>query len=219
MPLVGFTKSDFSGIVRLIKPEVCYTCPLYYTRKRFSGGEGMSKDRKKKAGRSKVKLNGRRGSSVWSFNYFRSVVLTNLLNDLYNLEGTGIEDKYCQKISASLNYFSNAATNIPSAMPLMGPLYKDIEKFTELYQKWNDVQGRDLGAAILRKEIRLKLMDQRQKITDKARKLQVAIQDNVDTELMKAGFDALSELITAVPDLLGNIGKVLKEFTKRTGVL
>jgi hypothetical protein len=41
----------------------------------------------------------------------------------------------------------------------------------------------------------------------------------VDTELMKAGFDALSELITAVPDLLGNIGKVLKEFTKRTGVL
>jgi hypothetical protein len=70
-----------------------------------------------------------------------------------------------------------------------------------------------------RRELRLKLMTQRQKITNKARKLQVAIQENVDTELMKAGFDALSELITAVPDLLGNVGKALKEFVKRAHVL
>jgi hypothetical protein len=177
----------------------------------------MSKHRKKQAGKSKVKLNSRRGSPVWRFNTFRSVVLTKLLDDLYNLEQTGMDDKYCQKISASLNYFSNAATDIPSAPPLMGPLYKDIEKFTELYQKWNDVQGKDPGAAVLRKEIRLQLMGQRQKITDKARKLQVAIQDNVDTELMKAGFDALSELTRAVPDLLGNLGKALAEFAKRAG--
>jgi len=85
-------------------------------------------------------------------------------NDLYNLEGTGIEDKYCQKISASLNYFSNAATNIPSAMPLMGPLYKDIEKFTELYQKWNDVAGQGPGGSHFAEGNPPQIMDQRQKI-------------------------------------------------------
>jgi len=179
----------------------------------------MSKSRKKHSGTSTIKLNSKRGSPLWRFNYFRSVVLTNLLNDLYNLEQTGIEDKHCQKISASLNYFSNAATDIPSAGPLVGPLYKDIEKFTELYQAWNDIKGGEPEMVASRRELRLKLMTQRQKITNKARKLQVAIQENVDTELMKAGFDALSELITAVPDLLGNVGKALKEFVKRTQVL
>ena len=179
----------------------------------------MSKNLKKQNGRSEQKLDSKRGSPVWRFNSFRSAVLTSLLNDLYNLEQTGIEDKHCQKIAASLNHFSNAATDIPSAGPVIGPLYKDIEKFTEFYQAWNDIKGSGEEMVGARQELRLKLMAQRQKITNKARKLQVAIQENVDTELMKAGFDALSELITAVPDLFGNLGKVLKEFTKRTGVL
>lgn len=100
----------------------------------------------------------------------------------------------------------------------MGPIYRDIEKFTTLYQAWNDIKGRDLEAAALRRELRLKLMAQRQTITNKARKLQFAIQENVDARLMKSGFDALSELITAVPDLLGNLGKALGEFAKRGGI-
>ena len=188
----------------------------------------MSKSRRKQKKQSPTgkqteasgkKLNSRRGSPVWRFNYFRSVVLTSLLNDLYNLEQTGIEDKHCRKIAASLSYFTNAATDIPSAGPFMGPLYKDIEKFIELYQAWNDIKGRDLEAAASRKELRLKLMAQRQKITNKARQLQFAIQENVDTQLMKSGFDALSELITAVPDLLSNLGKALGEFAKRGGTL
>ena len=182
----------------------------------------MSKSRRKQKAQSTEtsakKLNGKRGSPVWRFNYFRSVVLTSLLNDLYNLEQTGIEDQHCKKIAASLNYFSNAATDIPSAGPFMGPLYKDIEKFIELYQAWNDIQGGDLEAAASRRGLRLKLMSQRQRITNKARQLQFAIQENVDTQLMKSGFDALGELITVVPDLLSNLGKALGEFAKRGGI-
>ena len=188
----------------------------------------MSKNRRKQKAQSPTdkqteisarELDGKRGSPVWRFNYFRSVVLTSLLNDLYNLEQTGIEDKHCKKIAASLNYFSNAATDIPSAGPFMGPLYKDIQKFIELYQAWNEIKGNGSEVAASRRELRLKLMAQRQKITNKARQLQFAIQENVDTELMKAGFDALSELITAVPDLLGNFGKALGEFAKRGGIV
>lgn len=187
----------------------------------------MSKSRKKQKAQSPAgkqtetstrELNGKRGSPVWRFNYFRSVVLTSLLNDLYNLEQTGIEDKHCKKIAASLNYFSNAATDISSAGPFMGPLYKDIEKFTELYLAWNDIKGEDSEMVVSRRELRHKLMAQRQRITNKARQLQFAIQENVDTQLMKSGFDALGELITAVPDLLSNLGKALEEFAKRGGI-
>jgi hypothetical protein len=177
----------------------------------------MSKKRNRLAATASKTL-GRRGSPAWRFNYFRSVILTKLLDDLYNLEETGIEDRHCRKIAASLNYFSNAATNIPSAGPFVGPLYKDIEKFADLYQSWNGVKGQGSEMTASRKELRLKMKAQRQVITNKARKLQVAIQENVDAELMKAGFDALSELITAVPALLGGVGKALNEFVKRGGI-
>jgi hypothetical protein len=186
----------------------------------------MTKSRKqrkaKKLARGQAKkdakpLVARRGSRVWSFNHFRSVVLTRLLDDLYNLEQSGIKDEYCQKITAALNYFGNAATDIPSAAPLLGPIYKDIEKFTELYQRWNDVKGKDADKVEERRALRLKLKAQRHRITNKARKLQVAIDEKLDAKLLEAGYQALAGLITAVPDLFSGLGKALTAYAKRGG--
>lgn len=162
-------------------------------------------------------LNSKRGSHLWSFNHFRSIVLTRLLDDLYNLEESGLKDEHCQKITDALNYFGNAATDIPSAGPFLGPLYKDIEDFTELYRKWNDVKGKDADAVAERRALRLKLKAQRHRITNKARKLQAAIDEKMDTKLLQAGYQALSGLITAVPDLFSGLGKALTEYAKRGG--
>ncbi len=172
---------------------------------------------RRQAKRGTKPLVAKRGSRVWSFNHFRSVVLTRLLDDLYNLEQSGIKDEYCQKIAAALNYFGNAATDIPSAGPFLGPIYKDIEKFTELYQQWNDVRGKGTDAAGERRTLRLKLKAQRHRITNKARKLQVAIDEKLDTKLLESGYQALGGLITAVPDLFSGLGKALTEYAKRGG--
>lgn len=161
-------------------------------------------------------LNSKRGSHLWSFNHFRSIVLTRLLDDLYNLEESGIKDEYCRKITDALNYFGNAATEIPSA-PFLGPIYKDIEDFTELYQKWNDVSGRGAEQVQQRRNLRLKLKAQRHRITNKTRKLQVAIDEKLDTKLLEASYQALGGLITAVPDLFSGLGKALTEYAKRGG--
>ena len=100
-----------------------------------------------------------RGSTLWSFNYFRQNILTNLLDDLYDLEATGMEDNVCSKIQSFLEYFGNAATDIPKGGFMTGPIYKDIERFTTFYLDWNNIRGEGEenplrgSSAILRRHI------------------------------------------------------------------
>lgn len=181
-----------------------------------SGGQGS----KKKKGIQKNEprnVDNTRGSMLWSFNYFRKNILTNLLNDLYNLESTGLEDEICNKIQDSLEYFGNAATEIPKGGVMTGPIYKDIAKFADLYRDWNSIKGEDDKSRDKRRTARLKLKKQRQIITNKARKLQYELDNNLDQKLLEAGYRALGDLTTLVPDLLNNLTKSLNEFGKRGG--
>ena len=159
-----------------------------------------------------------RGSKLWSFNYFRKNILTNLLNDLYNLEATGLDDEICRKIQASLEYFGNAATEIPKGGFMTGPIYKDIEIFAKYYQEWNDIKGVDEDDRRNRRDARLKLKKQRQIITNKARKLQYELDNNLDQRLLEAGYHAIEGLVTLVPDLLNNLTQSFNEFVKRGGI-
>jgi hypothetical protein len=158
-----------------------------------------------------------RGSKLWSFNYFRSSILTSLLNDLYDLETKGLDDEICKKIRTSLEHFSNAATDIPRGGFLTGPIYKDIEEFTQLYADWNEIKGEDEVSQRQREKTRLKLKQQRQVITDKARQLQYELDNNLDQKLLTAGYSAIGDLTTLVPDLLNNLTQSFNEFVKRGG--
>jgi len=185
----------------------------------------MASAKKKNKGKNKERpqqrqsrsVNNRRGSKLWSFNYFRSNILTSLLNDLYDLESNGLEDEICRKIQASLEYFGNAATDIPRGGFMTGPIYKDIEKFAQFYAQWNDVRGKGEEDRQERAKSRLKLKRQRQVITDKARQLQYELDNNLDQKLLEAGYSALGDLTTLVPDLLNNLTQSLNEFVKRGG--
>ena len=180
------------------------------------------KNRKKNKERSQQDqpriVDNTRGSMLWSFNFFRTNILTSLLNDLYDLESSGLEDEICNKIQAALEYFGNAATEIPKGgLMAGGPIYKDIEKFASLYEEWNKIKGEDEKSKEKRREARIKLKKQRQVITNKARKLQYELDNNLDQSLLEAGYRAMGDLTTLVPDLLNNLTKSLNEFVKRGG--
>jgi hypothetical protein len=159
-----------------------------------------------------------RGSKLWSFNYFRQSILTNLLDDLYDLETTGLDDNICEEIHTFLEYFGDAATDIPEGGFMTGPIYKDIEKFTNTYINWNKIKGEDEESRKKRRSIRSKLKQQRQLITNKARRLQYELDTNLDQKLLEAGYNAIGNLITLVPDLLNNLTRSFNEFVKRGGV-
>jgi predicted nucleotide-binding protein (sugar kinase/HSP70/actin superfamily) len=143
--------------------------------------------------------------------------LTSLLNDLYDLESKGMEDKICAKIQAFLEYFGNAATEIPRGGFMTGPIYKDIEKFAQLYVNWNEIKGKDEENRRDREKARQKLKLQRQVITDKARQLQFELDNNLDQKFLQAGYQAIGDLTTLVPDLLNNLTQSFNEFIKRGG--
>lgn len=158
-----------------------------------------------------------RGSTLWHFNYFRQRILTKLLDDLYDLESTGMDDNICHRIQTFLEYFSNAATDIPDGGFMTGPIYKDIEKFTNLFIDWNKIKGGDEESQRKRRSARLKLKEQRQVITNKARRLQYELDNNLDQKLLEAGYRAIGDLTTLVPDLLNNLTRSFNEFVKRGG--
>lgn len=160
-----------------------------------------------------------RGSMLWSFNYFRQSILTNLLDDLYDLESTGMDDKVSAKIQAFLEYFGDAATDIPDGGFMTGPIYKDIEKFTTIFVDWSKIEGEDEGNRQKRRSVRLKLKEQRQVITNKARRLQYELDNNLDQKLLEAGYRAIGDAITLVPDLLNNLTRSFNEFVKRGGTV
>jgi hypothetical protein len=136
---------------------------------------------------------------------------------LYDLETKGLEDEICKKIQTSLEHFCNAATEIPRGGFLTGPIYKDIEEFTQLYAGWNAIKGEDEKSRRDRERARLRLKKQRQVITDKARQLQYELDNNLDQKLLVAGYSVIGDLTTLVPDLLNNLTQSFHEFVKRGG--
>jgi hypothetical protein len=160
-----------------------------------------------------------RGSMLWSFNYFRQNILTNLLDDLYDLEATGMDDQVCVKVQAFLEYFGNAATDIPEGGFMTGPIYRDIEKFTNFYIAWNNIKGEDEECRKDRRKARIKLKAQRQAITNKARRVQYELDNNLDQKLLDAGYRAIADVTTLGPDLLNNLTQSFNEFVKRGGTV
>ena len=100
---------------------------------------------------------------------------------------------------------------------MTGPVYKDIEKFTNFYVNWNNIKGEDDESRQKRRSARLKLKGQRQVITNKARRLQYELDNNLDQRLLEAGYGAIGDLTTLVPDLLNNLTRSFNEFVKRGG--
>jgi hypothetical protein len=158
-----------------------------------------------------------RGAPLWAFNYFRSQVLTNLLNDLVNHEADGFSQEYCDRITTALEYFVNATTEIPSGGLVTGAIYPTVDRFAVLYREWNDIRSESNRSIEDRRYKLHELRRQRQKISDKARSLQYEIEHNLDRQLLNKSYEALGKLITLIPGSLENLTQTLAEFVKRGG--
>jgi hypothetical protein len=180
----------------------------------------MAKNKKAKkaaAAEAKRAVDNSTGSPLWAYNFLRTRVLTSLLNDLVTLEQTGLEDRYCDMISTGLEYFINASTEIPSGGFLTGNLSDEIEKFAGMYKNWNDIRGTEPKDAYDRHLILGELRNQRQRITDKARRLQLEIEQNMDVALVFDTYKAIGGLIKLVPDTFTSLAGAVGEYVKRGG--
>lgn len=169
--------------------------------------------------KSNREIDNRRGSKLWAFNHFRSPILTSLLNDLVDLEKDGLEDQYCNKVRTWLDYFTNYSTEFPRGGFMTGPIYKEIDQFTKIYRQWNEIKGSTEEAIRERRQALVKLRKQRQNITDKARRLQFELENELDQKLLADTYRAIGELIQLVPNLFQNLANAYGEYRKRGGSL
>ncbi len=156
-----------------------------------------------------------RGSSLFAYNFYKSNVMTALLNDLIELENDGLEESYCRTVRQSLGQFVNATTEVPKGGFLTGALSTEVEEFEELYKRWNDIQGRTETAIAERRKLLKKLRHSRQAITNKIRNLQVEMFLGLDRAILVATYRALADLIEAAPSVFKNLSVALVEYNKR----
>ena len=163
-------------------------------------------------------VNNTRGSFLWSYNHFRTSILTSLLNDLIDLENDGLNEDICKLVRKSLEYFINASTNVPQGGFLSGgPLYKEIESFANTYRDWNDINGKDASNIKLRRLLVVKLRQKRQQISNKVRRIQFELENGLDQKILSDSYKAIGELINLGPNLFLNLTSSYKDFMKRGG--
>lgn len=158
------------------------------------------------------------GSHLWAYNHFRTNVLTSLLNDLIDLENEGLDENYCKEVRRSLEYFINASTNIPKGGFLSGgPLYLEIDSFAKTYKEWNDVNGQDPDYIKKRRALIKSLRKKRQTISNKVRRLQYELENNLDQKILTDTYNVIDDLIKLVPNLFKNLTSSYKDYLKATG--
>lgn len=153
-----------------------------------------------------------RGTPLWSLNTFRSNVLSKLLDDLLARENEGLTQEQCARVKLALEKMIDAASGIPDGGFLRGTIWKELEKFAALYQKWNDIPGSDGKAARQRKQMLKKLRRQRHRLARRIRKNLYIISRELDLKLLGRVYDATGDLAQALPEIFKSLPKALKKY-------
>ncbi|MCR9010693.1 hypothetical protein [Gabonibacter chumensis] len=158
-----------------------------------------------------------RGTSLWKINYYRSKILTALLDDFVEMESVGIDDVSFVEIRHSLECFINAMTEVPNTLLSGKPLYEMIEEFLDECQKWSEIKGKDQNDILRRRIVLRKLRKVRQRISNKMRKVQYQLETNTDMQLLSDAYRAMGGIMNLLPDTFRHVGKAVKKYLKVNG--
>lgn len=158
-----------------------------------------------------------RGSLLWSLNTFRSAVLSNLLDDLMIREKIGLTSEQCEQVKFSLGKVINAAAGFPDGGFLNKAVWKEIEKMSDLYEKWNEIHDDDEKAIHQRKKLLKKLRHQRNKIARRIRRNQYIISQELDLKVVESLYTAMGDLAKTLPEIFVNLAKAINKYAGVVG--
>jgi hypothetical protein len=152
------------------------------------------------------------GTAMHLFNCFRSDALSQILNDLLILEKTGIQDHVCEKIQEALGIVVNEATSIPDGTFISKPLWKDIQSFSDVYVRWNNIRGEDIEAIANRKSLLRELRAKRHRVAQRVRVNQFVLSNNLDLQVVHGMYGAFTQVFSMFPDLFKNLGEAISRY-------
>jgi hypothetical protein len=159
-----------------------------------------------------------RGSVVWGVNLLRSDALSRLLDDLVDLQETGLRREDCQKVVIALEKLANHTSTVPDYTWWRRTIHGEVVKFKETYEKWNYNEGMD-NEAVYRRKMALKdLRTRRNLLSTTIRKNQYILEKELDLALVESMYSALRDLNLALPSLFKNVGMAVARYDSRNGV-
>ena len=150
-----------------------------------------------------------RGTPLWSVNRLRSDLLVGFLDDLLVQESVGLADDHCRQVKIALGQMTNAAAAMPDHSFWRGPIWKDLEKFEDIYAEWNSHQGPDPVVIQARRRALRKLRGRRHKLAHRVRRSQFVLQNELDLKLVSDLYAAMGSLSKALPEVFVNVSRIL----------
>lgn len=160
-------------------------------------------------------INAEVGTPLWGVNKLRADALGALLDDLLALERSGLKEEKCIKVQHALGRLTNAATGIPDGSFWKRQVWKEFEIFEKVYFTWNSIEGERPENIAQRRAYLRKLRKRRSKIATRIRKNQYVIQNEIDLQVVKRGYEALGDLTEALPEIFTNLAKAVGRFGKK----
>jgi hypothetical protein len=140
--------------------------------------------------------------------------LVSLLNDLSDLEETGLEESECRQVEAALAKMTNAATAVPDHSFWGSSIWSQFKRFEDIYAEWNGHEGKGREIAKARRASLQKLRSRRNKIASRIRKNQFLLQNELDAKMIKDLYEAFGALCNSLPELFRNVSRALSDIQK-----
>ncbi len=156
-----------------------------------------------------------RGTSLWSYNVFRSRILSSLLNDLLLKEENGINDDECKNIRFFLGRIVNIATDLPDGGFLKKSVFSLITDFEKEYIKWNEIKISQPNATNVRSKQLQHLRRKRKKIATVARRNQFILEKELDLKIVESIYTAVNELIEKIPHIVIDLSREYKNYERK----
>jgi hypothetical protein len=135
--------------------------------------------------------------------------LTALLDDLVNAEENGLHPDSCREVRKALERGANKASSLPDGTFFRKSIYRDMERFVEAYQAWNDPIGSDRATTLKRRKLLGKLRERRNKLARRIRRNMQVLEEELDKEFVRAQYEALNDLVRSLPSHFGELAKVV----------
>jgi hypothetical protein len=157
----------------------------------------------------------RRGGLVWSLNSFRSDALVQFLDDLLALENGGLQRDECDLVRGALERIVNAASAVPDGSLWRDSILAELERFTEIYEKWNEREGVHEEAVAHRRAQLKGLRRSRRRLAHRVASRQQSLSTEIDAQLMERMFDAFRRLVRDSPQAFPSLGGAVRRYDKR----
>ena len=131
------------------------------------------------------------------------------------LEKIGLVEEKCQKVQIALRSMHLAAAAIPDGTFFSGALFGELEKFNNVYVRWNEVDGISEDSIRIRAACLNDLARQRHKIAKRTRKHQHVLSTELDLQVVDSMYKAFKDLVTALPDMFKNLANAVLRFEQR----